>query len=204
MTKSMPRAGSTSQSAPDDVPVIALEESIFGIGPYDDFVAEVGRFIWNLARPHWLRNEGHLIEVEAKLGILRPRGEGGGERMYFPIGCDTPLIDNDGTRFETNMSLSQHKAFNALLNERVMETNEAGYGGARIKYTHTKGVDEFYEGRVRVSRDQGTGEVRTSIVKEKLGSLDITCPRRLFDFRVSVNLERPGRFDLVCFGLAGL
>ncbi|KAG0146801.1 hypothetical protein CROQUDRAFT_43841 [Cronartium quercuum f. sp. fusiforme G11] len=173
------------------VPVTALEESIFGVGPYDDFAAEVGRFVWKLARPHWLRNEGHLIEVEAKLGILCPRRADAGQRMYFPIGTEAPLLDTDATRFVTNMSANQHKAFNGLLNERVMETNEPGYAGARIKYSHTREVDEFFENRTRVSRCQNTGEVRAVMVKEKLGSMDITCPRRPFDFRISVNLERP-------------
>ncbi|EGG12612.1 uncharacterized protein MELLADRAFT_76245 [Melampsora larici-populina 98AG31] len=172
-------------------PLQGLEESIFGIGAYDDFVASIGRFIWKHAKPYCERNEGHLIEVEAKLGTIKPKHGTVDERMYFPVENESALINLESNRFETNMTESQHRSFNELLNLRVMETNEAHYLGSKIKYSHSKDIDEFYDHQIRVTKSQGNGEIKESIVKLKLGSLDITCPSRLFDFRVSVNLERP-------------
>lgn len=45
------------------------------------------------------------------------------------------------TRFESNMPLQAHKHYNELLNALVAQ---AVPGQPRVKYSHTKLVDEFY------------------------------------------------------------
>lgn len=45
------------------------------------------------------------------------------------------------TRFESNMPLQAHKHYNELLNKLVAQ---AVPGQPRVKYSHTKLVDEFY------------------------------------------------------------
>lgn len=118
--------------------------------------------------------------------------------MYYPIGTETPILDTRDTRFETDVSVLQHESLNRLLNQRVTETNLTGYTGPKVEYTHTKEVDEFYDPKIRVTRDCRNNHhpsahipPNKSIVKEKLAHLDIHCPGRPFDFRVSVNVEKP-------------
>ena len=43
--------------------------------------------------------------------------------------------------------------------------------------------------KVRVTRNQKTGEVTAQIIKHRLKDLHVYCPRSIFDYRVSVSLE---------------
>lgn len=67
-------------------------------------------------------------------------------------------------RFESNMSLDQHKHFNEILNERVTQSNARGYRGERIHYKHTYETDRFYHPdnntrtKWRVTTNQQTGQ----------------------------------------------
>ncbi len=69
-----------------------------------------------------------------------------------------------------------------------------------INYEHLHLIDNFYapeSGRgekLRVTRDEKTGEVRACMRKIRLGNLDIFCPKRSVDWRISVNMEIPGAF----------
>ncbi|PLW19837.1 hypothetical protein PCANC_01240 [Puccinia coronata f. sp. avenae] len=169
-----------------------LEESIFGIAPFNDFTHTIAQFIWEHSRQYWERGEGHLVEVEAKLGTIRDK-RNSSERMEYPIATESPILETRDTKFETDMAPSHHANLNRLLNQRVTETNSPGYHGAKVDYLHIKEVDEFHQNKVRVSRDW-SGQTHLpprSIIKEKLAHLDIHCPGRPFDFRISVNVEHP-------------
>ncbi|KAA1098102.1 mRNA-capping enzyme subunit beta [Puccinia graminis f. sp. tritici] len=189
-------ATSTASSAASGSVTIEsnLEESIFGIAPFNDFTWTIAQFIWQHSREYWERGEGGLIEVEAKLGTIRDRRSQSSERMEYPIATESPILDTSQTKFQTDMPPKHHATLNRLLNQRVTETCSAGYLGAKVDYLHLKEVDEFHDGKVRVSRDWSGKNPQSpprSIVKEKLAHLDIHCPGRSFDFRISVNVEHP-------------
>ena len=87
-----------------------------------------------------------------------------------------------------------------LLNK--LKTDNASAGANDISYEHLRLVDNFFEpdgGRekIRVTRDEKTGDVRECMRKVRLGDLNVYCPKRLVDWRVSVNLEIPGTSSLV-------
>ena len=71
-----------------------------------------------------------------------------------------------------------------------------------LSHTHRHLVDSFYESdnprereKIRVTRDEKSGEVLEKIRKVRLGDLNIYSPKRAADWRVSVNLEIPGEFE---------
>lgn len=91
----------------------------------------------------------------------------------------------------------QHAHYNRLLNGRVETTSSSSYPYAKIGYSHTKVVDSFHpspdsSSKLRVTTDEKTGAVNDCVVKERLGDLNVYCPRRKVDWRVSVNTETPG------------
>ena len=51
--------------------------------------------------------------------------------------------------------------------------------------------------KIRVTRDAKTNVVRACVRKVRLGDLNIYCPKRAVDWRVSVNMEIPGAY-FVC------
>ena len=57
--------------------------------------------------------------------------------------------------------------------------------------------------QIRVTRNEKTGEVRECKRKVRLGDLNIYCPKRLVDWRVSVNVEIPGTSVRLC-GVCGV
>ncbi|KAI0712672.1 mRNA triphosphatase CET1 [Earliella scabrosa] len=166
-----------------------LSPSIIGVEPLDEFIREIADFIhyhiYN--RP---QDAAGAVEVEAKIGVLRERG--GDQRLQLPVLVETILAPNMELRFESNMTARQHKHFNTLLNKLKME-KEAN----DISYEHLHLIDHFYTpdgGRgekIRVTRDEKTREVRACMRKVRLGNLDIYCPKRSVDWRVSVNMEIP-------------
>ncbi|KAI9629614.1 hypothetical protein KEM48_012677 [Puccinia striiformis f. sp. tritici PST-130] len=187
-----------SMPTPTDSPVTTietnLEESIFGIAPFNDFTWTIAQFIWQHSQQYWERGEGHLVEVEAKLGTIRDKRSQQHERMEYPIGTESPILDTRDTKFQSDINHNQHSNLNRLLNQRVHETNSKNYSGAKVDYVHTKEIDEFHDKQIRVSKDwSGKNQNSTprSIFKEKLAHLDIHCPRKQLDFRISVNIEHP-------------
>lgn len=91
----------------------------------------------------------------------------------------------------------QHAHYNRLLNGRVETTSSSSYPYAKIGYAHTKVVDSFHPSpgsgsKLRVTTDEKTGVVNDCVIKERLGDLNVYCPRRKVDWRVSVNIETPG------------
>ena len=70
-----------------------------------------------------------------------------------------------------------------------------------INYEHLHLIDNFYapeSGRgekIRVTRDEKTGEVLATVRKIRLADLNIYSPKRAADWRISVNLEVPSTFS---------
>lgn len=96
---------------------------------------------------------------------------------------------------------AQHKHFNSLLNKLEQSSRQNSHPTSPLKYTHTFLVDTFYPpdssdgNKIRVTRDEKTGEVKACIKKIRLGNMDIFSPKRSVDWRLSVNLEVPGKLS---------
>ena len=92
----------------------------------------------------------------------------------------------------------QHQHFNKLLNQLKVEQP-----ALEISYEHLRLVDTFYAApdgeKVRVTRDEKTGAVRACVRKVRLGDLNVCCPKRAVDWRVSVNQEIPGAWMRLSF-----
>ncbi|KAJ3986873.1 CYTH-like domain-containing protein [Lentinula detonsa] len=171
-----------------------LSLSILGVEPLDEFIKEIADFIHHMivTRPDLPGN----VEVEAKIGLLRDRGGG---RMFLPVLVETILApDSVDCRFESNMTAAQHKHFNTLLNKLKISSSQPGYASSSpLDYHHLHLVDAFYPSesndreKIRVTRDEKTGTVTESMKKIRLGDLNIYSPKRMADWRVSVNLEVP-------------
>ena len=91
----------------------------------------------------------------------------------------------------------QHQHFNKLLNELKIKNADL-----QIDYEHLHLIDNFFEpdrgrDKIRVTRDEKTGDVRACMRKVRLGDLNIYSPKRLVDWRVSVNMEIPGTSTLL-------
>ena len=92
----------------------------------------------------------------------------------------------------------QHAGYNALLNSLSEKTNRREYTGAKVSYEHLKETDYFYstrDGKIRLTRNAKTGEIKKGgiVVKTRLSDLNVYCPLGQFDYRISVNVETPGK-----------
>ncbi|KAL5501506.1 CET1 [Sanghuangporus vaninii] len=172
-------------------PLKPLSLSILGVEPLDEFIKEVADFIHNriATRPPDLEGQ---IEVEAKLGVLKYRDAD--VRVAFPVRSET-IIASDDHRFESNMTAIQHKHFNTQLNSLEAASRQPEHPTSPIRYQHSYLIDSFHPAdgsdKIRVTRDEKTGEVKECMKKIRLGSLDIFSPKNNADWRVSVNYEVP-------------
>ncbi|KAF9013203.1 mRNA triphosphatase CET1 [Cyathus striatus] len=134
------------------------------------------------------------VEVEAKIGLLVDRTSG--QRLGLPVIVETILEPNAlDVRFESNMSVAQHRHFNTLLNKLKTTSSQPGYPATPLEYSHLYLVDSFYPSddkeKIRVTRDEKTHTVVETVKKVRLGDLNIYSPKRIADWRISVNLEIP-------------
>ncbi|RIA97112.1 mRNA triphosphatase CET1 [Glomus cerebriforme] len=167
----------------------ALEHSIFGVQPTNDFVRVVSDFLY-------MQVGKENVEIEAKLGVLLDKKTR--ERIRLPVYCETVIspYDDRWMIFESNMTLEQHKSFNNLLNNRFIETKSPSHKGQPVEYKHTYEIDKFYDtkdGRIRVTRDRKTGEIVEGgiVQKVRIADLNIYSPNTKLDYRISVNAEIP-------------
>ncbi|KAG1792952.1 CYTH-like domain-containing protein [Suillus plorans] len=172
-----------------------LSLSILGVEPLDEFIREIADFVHHMivTRPVY---PDAKIEVEAKLGVLRDRTSG--QRMVLPVLVETILIPNLNevdVRFESNMSLNQHRHFNNMLNDLKRISSQPSHPTSPLEYTHVKVVDSFYlsedREKIRVTREEKSNTVLEITRKIRLGNLNIFSPKRAADWRVSVSLEVP-------------
>ena len=66
-----------------------------------------------------------------------------------------------------------------------------------MSYLRRKEIDYFHptpNGKVRVTRDAETLAIKPGgvIQKQRLANFDVYCPDRLFDYRISINVENTG------------
>ncbi|KAI7864594.1 CYTH-like domain-containing protein [Spinellus fusiger] len=167
------------------------EPSIFNIRPVDDITKYIADFLWeHCQQPN--------VEIEAKLGVFidkqtRERLDIGAitETVLFPIGS--------GIRFESDMSLAQHKHFNDILNDLTNKSQARDYKGERIVYKHTRELDQFFQvsqhQKVRVTTDQATQTIVPNGILDKRRVVDINIhrPNQPLDYRISVSLEVPAK-----------
>ncbi len=144
---------------------------------------------------------GHIIE---KRGFTRLRG-------YHESEC-VIRTDNIDVKFESTMTMEQHKRMNMYLNEQVRKSKAPDSSRQSVNYQHTREVDIFYEldqqefsalnpivqelinksgqrQRVRVTRDEKTGNVIRALIKHRVANLEISSPGTEWDYRIGVNLE---------------
>ncbi|EST08917.2 mRNA capping enzyme, beta subunit, structural domain protein [Kalmanozyma brasiliensis GHG001] len=166
---------------------VAPERSIFGVDPLDDFVTMVGDWIYvnGRGKPN--------LEIEGKIGQIIDQETG--ERVQLPVRNET-IVDLSRTRFDSRMTISQHAQYNRILNSLVSRSGESSYTGAKISYHRRKEIDYFHpapSGKVRVTRDAETLAIKPDgiVQKQRIADLNIYCPNRLFDYRISINVEKP-------------
>lgn len=86
-------------------------------------------------------------------------------------------------------------------------SNRPGHPSSPLEYTHLYLVDSFHEERgdkIRVTTDEKTGKVVECLRKKRLGNIDIYSPVRAADWRVSVNVEMPGKLYLASHSVCHL
>lgn len=91
----------------------------------------------------------------------------------------------------------QHRHFNQALNRIKIQSAEPTWQSTPISYAHLHLVDTFYgadRDKIRVTREEKTGNAVACVRKVRLGSLNIYCPKQAADLRVSVNVEIDGMF----------
>ncbi|GAA6017383.1 hypothetical protein JCM10207_005616 [Rhodosporidiobolus poonsookiae] len=185
-----PPSRAPMQRRPSDLP---LEPSIFNVEPIDEFTREVADWLWGFcAGLDWDK-----VEIEAKIGLLVD-SRANGARVHLPVPIETILTDDTGLRFQSNMTVNQHKSFNRLLNSRVEETASPQYPSAPVRYAHTRELDTFHElsvsgvrRKIRVTKDAKGRAPPKAVEKVRVADMNVYSPKRMFDWRVSVSLESP-------------
>ncbi|EOR01425.1 mRNA-capping enzyme subunit beta [Wallemia ichthyophaga EXF-994] len=165
---------------------IKMEKNMFGLDPSDEFIKEISDWIWLKTK-----NCKHKVEVEAKVGRFLDQSA---QRAGLPVAVETILSNTDGLKFESNMTEAQHKHYNGILNKRASQLNQNLR--SKIDCVHNKEIDSFHSsgrgsGKVRVTRDQGKTDIKEMIEKVRVADLAIYSPKRLFDWRLSINMEVP-------------
>ena len=111
-----------------------------------------------------------------------------------------PLVRNEQPVSTGAAPQNQHKHFNMLLNDLKTGAAPRPPGSTEVSYTHLHLVDSFYPAsdnerereKIRVTRDERTGEVLETLRKVRLADMNVHCPKRAVDWRISVNVEVPG------------
>ena len=183
---------------------------------YGDVSRKVCDFIWVTAvNNEHVRNAiadpQTQLEVEARWGHIidkhsdqRLRGVWDSECVLKPGSMDL--------KFESTMTLEQHKRMNLYLNGQVSQSKAPGAARETVNYKHTHETDMFFEldqqgfsslnpvvqrlisasgtrQRIRVTKDAKTGQILRSIIKHRLANLEISSPQTEWDYRIGINLE---------------
>lgn len=164
----------------------ALDRSILGWDPTDEFAVLIG---------DWLAENGEgysNLEIEAKVGRIMDSSTG--QRVQLPVRTETIIEMQRGWRFESHMSDAQHQKINGLLNKAVEQSS------GKITYQRQKEVDLFYSderggidsrSKIRVTKDEESWATKSTIMKKRLNDINVYCPNRTLDYRISINVEEP-------------
>ena len=83
-----------------------------------------------------------------------------------------------------------------MLNALVARGNDPSHTGAKVSYQRRKEIDYHHtgpSGKVRVTRDAESLQIKPNgvITKSRIADLNVYCPNRAFDYRISINTETP-------------
>jgi polynucleotide 5'-triphosphatase len=195
---------------------------------YDDVSRVVCDFIWDnvinntLVRQAVAESPDTQVEVEARWGQIQGRPDGQRMQGMHSTECVLkPAWAQEHTRFESTMTMAQHKKMNEYLNKQVTKADATKTTREQIKYKHTREIDQFYamgkEGfarltpgvreiitqtkqrpRIRVTRDaKDPAKILHKIIKLRIHNIEISSPRTEWDYRIGINLEVnfPGELD---------
>lgn len=196
---------------------------------YDDVSRMVCDFIWNQVivnkevRNAVAESPNNQIEVEARWGQLLHKGSGQRISLHSITSTEGVVRPDMAAdfKFESTMTMQQHKAMNNYLNKQVQKSNLPDTVRSKVQYKHTKEEDEFYvldqdafnllppytrqligqtkkAQRIRVTRDPNDPTKRpTALIKVRIENMEISSPRTEWDYRIGVNLEikYPGPID---------
>jgi len=206
-TNGGPSHQNQSSQGPQSNPYLTpLEPSFLNTEPQDEFVREIADWI------AFVSGGRSDIEIEAKFGPILDKSSGTRTAQRLGILVETILDPREANniRFESTLSPKQHEHLNRMLNDRVAFTASTSYAHAPLAARHLVTMDEFFtispshphndsgEGKIRVTRDEKTGQLVECIKKRRLGDLHILCPKREVDWRLSVNLEE--KVDVLSVG----
>jgi polynucleotide 5'-triphosphatase len=189
-----------------------LEPSLDNFEPYNDLTRQVGDWLWKFVVLAPDYGPDTQVEVEAKIGSLVDPSSTH-QRVSLPVQSEALLVPGQGPgrpRFESLMSMVQHKRLNEYLNRTVRMAKEPGR--QPVEYRHTRETDTFYDippsflaglnpevlkvqqqtrrgPRVRLTTDIKTREITATIIKFRVADLEIYCPNDDFDCRISISLE---------------
>jgi len=135
-----------------------FEPAITGSTPYDAMSKIIADFLFFNVLSHedfnQIQSRGVHFEIEAKLGTLIDKHEGG--KLHLPVLTEC-VLSNEGEwanrlKFESSMSDIQHKAYNEFLNEMVKQTHPDHPDNRkrinprqRVDYKHRREIDRFFE-----------------------------------------------------------
>jgi hypothetical protein len=182
---------------------------------YDEISRKICDLIWLnvVEKPEIIQaieeSKGTKLEVEAKWGQIIDRETGQRFQGYHTSEC--VLNEQYQHKFESTMSLSQHKILNDFLNKQCAASIQPDAHRHAIDYKHLREVDSFYEvdkdvlqffpplaremilgqarQRIRVTREMKTGVLRAKIIKLRVTNMAISSPETEWDYRISINLE---------------
>ncbi|KAF2007448.1 mRNA triphosphatase CET1 [Amniculicola lignicola CBS 123094] len=217
---SMPRA--ENNGAPPAMVYAGLQEYERPVSNdpevYNEIARKVCDFLWlHVVDNMPLRQAIELypdaqVEIEARWGQIFDQHS----RMRLSGVHETECVVRkefaESLRFESTMSLDQHKKMNNYLNKQVMDSNTPHAMRAKVEYKHIREIDTFYgldkpglalypppmqkliqdgqrQPRVRVTLDGKTGEVIAKIIKVRVANLEISSPQTEWDYRIGINLE---------------
>jgi hypothetical protein len=127
--------------------------------PKTDISLQIFSFIHDLSKNTNLI-QGQTLEIEAKLGQLVDKHTN--QRINLPVGSETILLETQQFFFKADMTITQHRSFNQLLNNIV----DKGKDGLKVVgYKHTYQTDLFYKLGNRKIRTTVQGDVTTSNIE---------------------------------------
>ncbi|KAF2755291.1 mRNA triphosphatase CET1 [Pseudovirgaria hyperparasitica] len=188
-----------------------LEPSFTNSRPYEEITRRLCDALFDLLIDKDAKlSPSEQLEIEAKLGTLIDHDTD--QRYYLPIANEAIINSSRRIRFESNMQETHFKNFNRFLNDQTRISVNPQSRRHRIDYTHRRETDTFYDldqagfnmvpplsrsllnsnvksNKVRVTRDNKTGEILAKIIKVRLQNIEMTFPNSIFDCRISINIE---------------
>jgi len=175
-------------------------KGLFGWSPQNDLYANVTDFISTkvAASPD--------VEIEARLGkLVISNGDSDSDLSRQGLPVETMCQVNrekmhTNVRFESGVPHEKMRHLNKVFNNWTNNSKNPPPQNKQffpdITYKRTKEIDRFYsiedsKQRIRETICSETGIVKATIIKEKMGSIEIHMPKTAFDFRISASLEKP-------------